>query len=62
MLAKSQTEEAAMQGQVAFGKMEEVIFGKPVAEAAPALIDRLGASRGVHHVLRHIEPRDVSCV
>ena len=34
-----------MQGQVAFGKMEEVIFGKPVAEAAPALIDRLGASR-----------------
>lgn len=51
-----------MQGQVAFGKMEEVIFGKPVAEAAPALIDRLGASRGVHHVLRHIEPRDVSCV
>lgn len=34
-----------MQGQVAFGKMEEVIFGKPVAEAAPALLDRLGASR-----------------
>lgn len=34
-----------MQGQVAFGKMEEVIFGTPVAEAAPTLINRLGASR-----------------
>lgn len=34
-----------MQGQVAFGKMEEVIFGTPVAEAAPALIERLDASR-----------------
>lgn len=34
-----------MQGQVAFGKMEEVVFGAPVAEAAPALLDRLGASR-----------------
>ena len=37
--------EDAMQGQVAFGKMEEVIFGALVGEAAPALIDRLGASR-----------------
>ena len=34
-----------MQGQVAFGKMEEVVFGKPVCEAAPALIDRLGAAK-----------------
>ena len=34
-----------MQGHVTFGKMDEVIFGKPVAKAAPALIDRLGARR-----------------
>ena len=34
-----------MQGQVTFGKMEEVVFGKPVAEATPALLDRFGNSR-----------------
>ena len=35
----------AMQGQVTFGEMEEVVFGKPVSDATPALLDRLGASR-----------------
>ena len=34
-----------MQGHVAFGKMEEVIFGTPVGEAVPALVGRLGAKR-----------------
>lgn len=34
-----------MKGHVAFGRMEEVIFGTPAGEAAPALVDRLGASR-----------------
>ena len=33
------------QGRVAFGKMEEVVFGRPAAEALPEQIRRLGAKR-----------------
>src|SRR5947207_4034440 len=33
-------------GRVVFGAMEEVVFGRPAAEAVPAQMDRLGLSRG----------------
>ena len=32
-------------GRVVFGAMEEVVFGRPAAEAVPAQLDRLGLSR-----------------
>ena len=34
-----------MNGHVAFGKMEEVIFGKPAAEAAAELVEKYAAKR-----------------
>ena len=34
-----------MNGHVTFGKMEEVIFGKPAAEAAAELVGKYGAER-----------------
>ena len=34
-----------MNGHVSFGKMEEVIFGKPAAEAAPELVAKYAAKR-----------------
>ncbi len=34
-----------MQGQVAFGKMEQVIFGRPAVEAVDELVRSLGSSR-----------------
>ena len=33
------------QGRVAFGRMDEVVFGKPAAEAVLEQVDRLGAGR-----------------
>ena len=32
-------------GRVVFSKMDEVVFGRPAAEALPELVDRQGASR-----------------
>src|SRR5262249_59676633 len=32
-------------GRVVFGQMDEVVFGKPAAEAAAAQAERLGAAR-----------------
>jgi len=32
-------------GRVVFGAMEEVVFGRPAAEAVPAQLDRLGLNR-----------------
>jgi maleylacetate reductase len=32
-------------GRVLFGQMDEVVFGKPAAEAMAAQVDRLGATR-----------------
>jgi hypothetical protein len=31
-------------GRVVFGKMDEVVFGKPAAEAVAAQVERLGAT------------------
>ena len=33
------------KGRVVFGAMDEVVFGRPAAEAVVAQMDRLGASR-----------------
>ncbi|MFL6828182.1 MAG: maleylacetate reductase, partial [Bradyrhizobium sp.] len=32
-------------GRVVFGAMDEVVFGRPAAEAIPSQMDRLGLSR-----------------
>jgi maleylacetate reductase len=32
-------------GRVLFGQMDEVVFGKPAAEAIVAQVDRLGKTR-----------------
>ena len=36
-----------LEGKVAFGRMDEVVFGKSAAAALPGQLDRLGASRAL---------------
>src|SRR6201996_1899922 len=42
---KSAREDSVHKGRVVFGAMDEVVFGRPAAEAAVEQMDRLGAQR-----------------
>ena len=46
------------KGRVVFGAMDEVVFGRPAAEAIVEQMDRLRAPRAFLMVSRHAQPRD----
>ena len=46
------------KGRVVFGAMDEVVFGRPAAEAIVAQVERLRVARALSHGQRHAQPPD----